>query len=182
MKYMTGNILDYLGRPDAICITTNGFVTTRGDAVMGMGIAKAFSDLDPRAKRTLGRAIDANGNCVQYLTMWKNKTHVLAFPVKPNQRFITDLNQVVSHARDKYVVGQPVPGFHCVADLDIIRRSCKELMAYLDEEDLDHCIIPIPGCGAGELSFNRDGVRQVCEEELDDRVWMMSFNTRDFTK
>lgn len=37
MKYITGNIMDLLGRPDAICITTNGFTTSRGKAVMGMG-------------------------------------------------------------------------------------------------------------------------------------------------
>ena len=44
MRYLTGNILDYIGRPDAICITTNGFVTSKGNGVMGMGIAKSMAD------------------------------------------------------------------------------------------------------------------------------------------
>ena len=47
MRYLTGNILDYIGRPDAICITTNGFVTSRGNGVMGMGIAKSMADKYP---------------------------------------------------------------------------------------------------------------------------------------
>ena len=48
MKYnfniLTGNIFDYVGLVDAICITTNGTIKSNGELVMGAGVAKAFYD------------------------------------------------------------------------------------------------------------------------------------------
>lgn len=181
MKYMTGNILDFIGRPDAICITTNGFVTSRGRAVMGMGIAKAMAECYPDLPKLLGDAITKNGNVVQHLMTVKG-TAIVSFPVKPVSKVCENyMLDVVSHARSKYDVGRTIPGFHCVADPSIIQKSCHELTALLNIQPWDHCIIPIPGCGAGELSYQRD-VRQICEHTLDERVWMCSFKKEDFRK
>ena len=180
MHYLTGNILDFIGRPDAICITTNGFSTQRG-AVMGMGIAKAYSDRNPEAPRLLRAKLLANGNIVQEICKDQG-TAILAFPVKPVKIIMSSHDEVVSHARSKYRVGSSVPGFHCVADPAIISRSCKELMAYADVHKYRHIVLPIPGCGAGELSFNNDGIRAICESLLDSRFYMMSFKQDDFRR
>ena len=41
MNEITGNILNYIGKPKTlVCITTNGFVKNNGEAVMGAGCAK----------------------------------------------------------------------------------------------------------------------------------------------
>ena len=181
MRYITGNILDLLGRPDAICITTNGFTTSRGKAVMGMGIAKQMAERFPELPGTLGHRIRENGNQVQLLMQY-SKTRLLSMPVKPVQKRITSLDEVVSHARDKYHVGSVVPGFHCVADIEIIRKSCDELMFLATRAGYQHVVLPIPGCGAGELSYSRDGVREICETLLDDRFFMCSFKQSDFRR
>lgn len=179
MRYLTGNILDYIGRPDAICITTNGFVTSKGNGVMGMGIAKSMADKYPELPRNLGTHIRHNGNHVGLL-MQALGTRLLSFPVKPAKIIMSDRSEVVSHARDKYTVGQSVPGFHCVAAVEIIERSCKELVAWTDAARYEHVVLPIPGCGAGELSYNQDGIRAICESVLDNRFYMMSFKQSDF--
>ena len=181
MRYLTGNILDYIGRPDAICITTNGFVTYKGNGVMGMGIAKSMSDKYPELPKALGAHIKRNGNHVGLL-MQVHKTRLLSFPVKPSSIIMSDPAEVVSHARDKYSIGLPVPGFHCVASVELIERSCKELVAWTDAAKYRHVVLPIPGCGAGELSYWKDGIRDLCERILDDRFFMMSFKADDFRR
>ena len=40
MKEVKGNIFNYIGIADAICVTTNGIVKKDGSLVMGAGIAK----------------------------------------------------------------------------------------------------------------------------------------------
>ena len=179
MKYMTGNIMDYIGRPDAICITTNGFVTGSGAGVMGMGIAKQMSDKYPGLKGKLGAHLKSRGNTVGNL-MTIGKTSIIAMPVKPKSIILENYADIVSHAQSKYVVGSMVPGFHCIADPVIIERSCRELVDYANAQGFKTVMLPIPGCGAGELSYNFNGIRAICESILDDRFWMCSFKPQDF--
>lgn len=181
MKYMTGNIMDLIGRPDAICITTNGFVTTKGRGVMGMGIAKTMSERHPELPGILGDRLRTHGNTVSLL-MQVGKTRILSMPVKPTQIVLKSLDEIVSHARDKYITGGIVPGFHCVADPVIIRKSCEELVAMANKAGYKHVVLPIPGCGAGELSYKMDGIQEICEGILDDRFWMCSFKKQDFQR
>lgn len=181
MKYMTGNILDLVGRPDAICITTNGYVTSRGQGVMGMGIAKAMSNFIVELPDLLGKAVLKNGHVVQSLVT-VGGTALVSFPVKPTKKIcVNPMTDVVTHARAKYRANAVIPGFHCVADTNIIRQSCEELMTLMDLMQWRHCVIPIPGCGAGELSYQQQ-VKAICESHLDDRVWMCSFKEADFLK
>lgn len=178
---MTGNIMDLIGRPDAICITTNGFVTSAGRAVMGMGIAKAMSEEFPELPRVLGSNIKKHGNHVNTL-MYHNGTMLVSFPVKPVSKVCQDpQHDMVKHAVGKYTEGSIIPGFHCKADVAIIEKSCIELMNLIEAYDWEYCVIPIPGCGAGELNYLRD-VKKICEDNLDDRVWMCSFKQGDFLK
>lgn len=179
MKYMTGDIMTYLGRPDAICITTNGFVTARGRGVMGMGIAKSMADLHCELPELLGTHIKQHGNVVGEL-MQIGATRILSFPVKPMSIIMERPEQVVKHAQDKYVIGTMVPGFHCKAEVGIIIKSLNELVELADVMKYRHVVLPIPGCGAGELSYQ--SVRPFCESILDDRFYMMSFKEADFRR
>ena len=57
------------------------------------------------------------------------------------------------------------------ADLDLIRRSCKELTDLTSGE----VIIPRPGCGNGKLSWNI--VKPILETELSDRFSIITFGS-----
>lgn len=184
MKYHTGNILDQIGKVSALCITTNGFTKSDGDAVMGMGIAKQMAERFPELPTLLGRAIRAHGNRVNYLMTIAN-TRIYSFPVKPisllmpNQDAINRL--VVKHGQAKARIGAHVPGFHCKANVEIIRRSALELLEVWKQDSLSHVLLPLPGCGAGELSFKRN-VEQVLLPILGDKFHLMSYKPEDFRK
>ena len=182
MRYTTGNILDYIGRAGAICITTNGFTKSNGEAVMGRGIAKQMADRYPYLPKLLGNAIRDNGNIIQELGVI-TKTKIISFPVKPiSIRASANLsNEVVSHAVKQYKAGDMVPGFHCKADVNIITESIMDLVALTKAKPI-YVVLPILGCGAGELSFNKDGIREKMESNLNDFFYCMSFNKVDFTK
>lgn len=179
MNYKIGNILNYIGRPDVIAITTNGFLRACGVGVMGRGIAFQMAAQYPELPTLLGKALRTKGNIVTPLLEVEGTT-LVSFPVKPSRIVLNNPNEVVTHARNKYRIGELVPGFHCVADLDIISASCLQLVDYMEQNNHRHAVIPIPGCGAGELSYNKSGVRRVCEATLPDNVWMMSYQAKDF--
>ena len=189
MKYCTGNILEQIGKVSAICITTNGFTKNNGDAVMGMGIAKQMAEKFPELPTLLGRAIRANGNCVNYLTTLQGhtgrSTRIYSFPVKPisllmpNQDAINRL--VVSHGKKHARIGAYVPGFHCKANVEIIRRSALELLEVHKRDNLSSVILPLPGCGAGELSFKKN-VETMLMPILGSHYYLMSYKPEDFRK
>lgn len=190
MKYHTGNILDQIGKVSAICITTNGFVKNNGEAVMGMGIAKQMAEKFPELPTLLGRAIRANGNCVNYLITLQghtgHSTRIYSFPVKPVSLLVPNpdaINRlVVKHAQAKTNVGATVPGFHCKANVEIIRRSALELLEVYKSDNLSHVLLPLPGCGAGELSFKRNVETMLLPILASDKFHLMSFKPEDFRK
>lgn len=152
-----GNIWNKQG--DAYCITTNGFVKKDGRAVMGRGIAleakKMIRDLD----HAVGAAITFNGNHVYPFWNWIQRYDgesgeeitydLLTFPVKHNWW---------EHA-----------------DIDLIKRSCSELMKLADEQGSywKRILLPRPGCGNGKLDW--DYVKEEIEPLLDDRVIVVTF-------
>ncbi len=147
--YMSFNIWEYLGKADAICVTTNGYVTRKGKAVMGRGIARQATILFEGIEYKLGGLIRKNGNCVQ-VVLEHNGTKILSFPVKP-EKIRYDRNKVVKHAQNKYKEEDIVPGFHAKANLGIIKRSCLELKEMIENNEWNKVYLPIPGSGAGEL-------------------------------
>lgn len=155
----------------AVCITTNGFVKTDGNAVMGRGCARTLADLFPYAPRLLGSALRRYGNITQPLFM-ANDTVVVAFPVKPDF-VINDGTNIVRHAAHLYKLGQKVAGFHAKADMALIKRSAEQLKAWADEGNYTHVLLPRVGCGAGELSW--DDVKPMLNKILDDRFVAVSF-------
>ena len=165
-----GDIFKYILRNpcDGLFITTNGFVKSNGECVMGRGIAKQISTIDPTIPRLLGSKIKRNGNIVQYI---KNYKHIklYSFPVKPDSQLYNGYN-TVSHMDSKFNIGDTVPGWACLADLSIIKESVEELQQ-LTLSGAQY-IIPRPGCGAGELVWS--DVKPILQE-LDDRFIVMTY-------
>lgn len=153
---------------DALCITTNGFTKTNGQAVMGRGCAKEAARLIPSLPEILGKAIKTNGNICQ-IVMTKGIS-LLVFPVKPVSK-ICEGNDYVSHMSFK--PGDVIPGWACKADIEIIKQSAHQLVELTDKHGWQTVILPRPGCGAGELSW--DQVKPVLEQILDDRFTCMTF-------
>lgn len=161
MIELRGNIWDIAPEGSLIVITTNGFVKRDGSCVMGKGIAFEAKNRYPNIEFTLGRLITHhNGNVVQFLN-----DRIIAFPVKPDSiRFDSSRDDVVRHMRDKFQHGTLIPGWACKADIEIIRQSCLELRGLLST-DRRQVYMPRPGCGAGELDWERD-VKPVVEPLL----------------
>ena len=118
------------------------------------------------------------------LNKW-GKTRIYSFPVKAEGMKLERPEQkglIVSHARYKFSVGMYVPGFALKADVAIIERSLKQLAQVHVQDGLSSVIIPIVGCGAGELSFNGDGIHDLMMEHLNEHFYCMSFRKDDFLK
>jgi hypothetical protein len=140
-----GDLFEYSA--SAIAITTNGFVRKDGRAVMGAGCAKEAADLWPGLPLAVGASIIANGNHVFCFKNWVGMKDLITFPVKHH--------------------------WHQPADLALIERSCKEAMEAADREDWEICVVPRPGCGNGQLSY--DIVGPFIAGILDDRFHIITW-------
>ena len=157
-----------------LVVTTNGFVTSKGKAVMGRGIAKQIADKFPEVPYILGSKIKNGGNAVHVLKAELNKTVLLSFPVKPDY-VVYDGSNVVNHAKKNYTVGQTVAGFHAKADIKIIERSLQEIVRYANSNpQIKFFCIPRAGCGAGELDWYSQ-VRPLFMKYLDERFVIFNF-------
>lgn len=184
MKYAVGDIMQMIDKVSAIVITTNGFTKSNGEAVMGRGIAEQFKNAYPELPRILGSKLIQHGNNVHFLKQM-GKTRIYSFPVKAEGMKLERPEQkelIVSHARYKFSVGVYVPGFALKADVAIIERSLKQLAQIHMQDGLSSVIVPIVGCGAGELSFNRDGIHNLMMEHLNEHFYCMSYRKEDFFK
>lgn len=160
---------------EAFCVTTNGFVKKNGECVMGRGCAKQAATYWPELPKRLGGLIGERGNNVHLLYTIgpgqlynQNKKYILSFPVKPVFA-IYDGTNCVDHMKSRFNIGDIVPGWAAVADMDIIRRSAGQLRDIADTFGWTKVVIPRPGCGAGELSWN--DVRPQLNHILDNRFY-----------
>jgi len=145
MKDVYGDLFEYPAA--ALAITTNGFVRKDGRAVMGAGCAKEAAELWPGLPLAVGTKIRAHGNHVFCWRNWVGLKDLITFPVKHHW-------------------SQP-------ADIGLIARSCHEAMMQADAEDWDICVVPRPGCGNGQLSY--DVIRPVIAVILDDRFHIITW-------
>lgn len=168
---------------DAICITTNGWVTRGGLAVMGRGVALLASRRWPGVVEIVGRAISRNGHVVQRVTNdhkaldFGGRNHLLpwhlvSFPVKPVELKVTSPNQIVPHKRSEFYPGMVAPGWMCLADENLIRRSVAQLVMLTDEMGWKRVVLPRPGCGSGELRW--EAVGALLNPKLDERFTVVS--------
>lgn len=150
MREAFGNIWDMQG--DTIVITTNGTVKKNGECVMGRGIALEAKEKYPWIPKYLGSAISLYGNQVYALGAipsevdnrgWK---YLLSFPVKHNWQ-------------EK-------------ADLQLIEDSAEGLFEMAKALDLKDILVPRPGCGNGQLSW--EDVKPILETYFDDRFIMVT--------
>lgn len=171
LKLKYGNMLKAKG---ALIVTTNGFVTSRGKAVMGRGIAKQVDSKYNLAYK-LGELIQKNGNIVQVIN---KKPLIIAFPVKGVGAKYKKSLKIVNHAEGKYGKGDFVPGFHLQADIRIIKDSVEQLNALIKQyPKVKHWNLPRPGCGAGELVW--DDVYPLLFHKLDEKVRVWTFEKSD---
>lgn len=156
---------------DALVITTNGFVKSNGECVMGKGIAKQVSTALPWIARKLGNAINTKGN-VPHLLGQHSDVFLVSYPVKPKS-VVFNGNNVVEHAQAQFKLGDRVPGFYAKADPALIVESAKALTKLTDLMGWKKVLVPRFGCGAGELSW--DDICPLVSPLLDNRFIACTF-------
>ena len=163
-----GDIWKITGDNDIIVITTNGFVKANGECVMGRGIALAAKKRFGYIPKLLGDYIRKYGN-----RPFRLGNGIVSFPVKPASSVLTASSHVVSHMKDKFNLGDTVPGWACIADINIIVDSAHKLVAMADKFDWHRVFMPRPGCGAGQLDWSK--VKNHLSAILDDRFIICTF-------
>ena len=164
MKLYRGDMFKAAEHPavDALIITTNGFVKTNGSLVMGRGCARVAMELW-EIDKGLGTLVRQSGNHVHHVTNVEHGENmdlaVVSFPVKPVRG-----DNSLERFRDWE---KPVPGWACVADVNIIKRSCDELLELAGRLQWEMVLMPKPGCGYGELSWAT--VKDILATKLDGR-------------
>jgi len=145
MLEIQGNLWDYYDRGYWVCITTNGYVNSRGQAVMGRGSALEAVQRFPGIRERLAASISTVGN---RLVLFSN-LRLIIFPVK--------------HV------------WYQQADIKLIQRSCEQLTEVMNAlpKIRPPVILPRPGCGNGGLEWSV--VREEVEPLLDDRVHIITF-------
>lgn len=174
MVIVKGNLFEM--DVSAICITTNGYWTLKGEAVCGRGVAMQAAERWPFFKKKLGYMLSIHGTHVFMVSRKKkigNKEvpyHVINFPVKPKAGISTGKN-VVKHVRSKFPEGKHVPGFLMRAQLKLIEKSARELVELADTKKWKRIALPKPGCGAGELKWER--VEPILKRILKDKRFII---------
>lgn len=146
--------------PDAVIITTNGYVKANGEAVMGRGIALEAKTRYPKLPADLGTMIKKYGNNVfafkQIMGLW-----LITLPVKPERGPNGEM------------------GWKAKADIGLIEDSVKQIVGAepyyglfnnlhdANEKLINRVFMPRPGCGNGKLKWEQ--VKPIIEPYLDDR-------------
>lgn len=146
MQSIKGNAWKLVKDFDVLCITTNGYIKNDGSCVMGRGIALECSKIFPSIPITLGSLIYERGNHVYRLEKFKG-CYLFSFPVKHN--------------------------WYEKADIELIKRSCSELLYFVDRFGYEKILLPRPGCGNGGLKWIE--VEPILSEILDDRFYELTF-------
>ena len=169
MKNIKGDL--FAQKADAICITTNGFVKSNGECVMGKGCAQKATQLWPSIAARLGGLLKEHGNRV--MVVGKTDCYaIVSFPVKPVKETF-DGDNAVRHMASRFQKGDAVPGWACKARTSIIQESARQLVEIADKRGWTNVVIPRPGCGAGELSWSE--VEPMLQAILDDRFSSITF-------
>lgn len=133
----------------ALCVTTNGVVKANGQAVMGAGIAKAFTIIYPQLPTILGQKLACCGNQVHYLLTDAN-AHILSFPTKHHWRGSSSLSLIENSAKT-------------LAELAVLRPYCTFVLTQ-------------PGCGLGGLSWLM--VNDAISPMLPNNCWIINMGSQ----
>lgn len=83
---------------------------------------------------------------------------------------IRENGNVVQEITDNLVAFPVKHNWFDKADIELIKRSCKQLMGFLKPDET--ILLPKPGCGNGGLHWS--DVKPIIETLLDDRVTIIS--------
>lgn len=142
MKEVVGNIWD--SEADFICVTTNGVLNSKGNLVMGKGIALQAAKMYPILPTILGKHVKYHGNIPRIVPL-ENDTHlgIINLPTKHHWRNPSDINLIID--------------------------SIKQISKMVNPDN--SIAMTRPGCGNGGLDWNY--VKPKVEQHLDDRftIW-----------
>jgi hypothetical protein len=135
-------------KPDAICVTTNGFVKSSGIAVCGRGCALEATKLYPDFAEKLGNLIFSKGNKVHIVI--PSNPNIVSFPVKSSiENCAADKSNVVKHMQARFQPGNQVPGWACKARTELIIQSALQLVELTNQKNWKTVVLPMKGCGFG---------------------------------
>ena len=168
MQEIEGNLFSSNEQgPDAICITTNGFVNAQGALTMGRGCAREAKVRWPGIHLLVGEVVRKQGNNVFLLTETVEGSIIL--PVQSPWPTLTVPYHILTFPT-KHHWSEP-------SDLLLIDKSCQQVRRFADEFGFQSVVIPRPGCGNGQLNWEE--VRPVLERHLDDRFYVITFSTSE---
>jgi hypothetical protein len=154
-KEFYGNIFDYIGIVDVICIPTNNYVNSDGENVMGKGIALQAKSHFPSLPKDIGTALKFGPTT--YIVKDIKGTKIVTFPTKPQHCFVNRMkSNIVAHVRKKYNYKDKVPGYYAKSNLSMIEQSAYAIEHLAKILNWRTIIIPKVGCGAGELDWEED--------------------------
>jgi hypothetical protein len=148
-----------------VVITTNGYVKADGTAVMGRGCAHQAARRWPWLPRALGLSLRSKGNVVAEISRF------VMYPVKPE--YVAERVNVLPRLRQSIRGPGPWPGWMSYADLELVERSAEQIQAMAVAAGWQHVLMPRPGCGNGELSW--DDVVKRLSRVLDDRFTVVTW-------
>lgn len=138
--------------PPVLCVTTNGDLNKNGECVMGKGVALQFKNLFPDLPKRIGSLIQQYGNRVFNLGLFDYAgsgehipIRIMTFPTKHHWKEESDIN--------------------------LIKKSCEEIIQVCDKFKCDTVFLPAPGVGAGGLNY-QNIVKPVLQLSLDDRFYI----------
>jgi hypothetical protein len=98
IREITGDIWEYLGKA-VICISTNGHLTRKGEAVLGRGCARQAREHFPALPARLGALLLEAGNHVQVI-----QDGLVSFPVEESPWATPDLRLIRRSAEELRVL------------------------------------------------------------------------------
>lgn len=181
MREITGDLFAHNANgPDAICITTNGFVNRHGENIMGRGVAGEAKKRWPGIAKELGMRLRAEGNRPHLLTRTQEGQthvaghfvpyHIVSFPTKPD---VCTFDMLLPYYQRKVRMDQRFyPGWMSRSHPFLIEVSARLLAELAKDHGWQSVVLPRPGCGAGGLRW--EDIKPRLESQLDDRFYVIS--------
>jgi hypothetical protein len=174
------DLWSFVGQVDAVCVTTNGFVTKAGRAVMGRGVAAQARERYQDVDIVLASCLQEEGNVPSILfenvsrNVRDHRTALVSFPTKVSKAKIAveeDLLLVLPSYRQPEQLGTEVPGWMMYSNLKLIGQSAQLLSKMASANEWESVVLPVPGCGNGGLA--EQDVHLVLQEYLDGRFLLV---------
>ena len=178
MVRTVGDIL--LVGTDAICIPVNGYVCTNEMSVLERGVATHVdSYVLGGVSHIIGSTLSTHGlhtNIIDVRGYEPYEEVLIVFPVKPTSVICTSESDIVPAARGRFSVGDMLPGWAAVPDMNLVRQSCNELMQIVDDHYFE--TVAVPALDYGVDGRRRGDFLRIYEEIFDDRIWVVNHKPR----